>query len=163
MGSSDSLIPFFINKKENENILPITDIEMTRFNISEKGSVKMVMYALNNAWGGELFVPKLPSFRVKDVADAICAACDKPIVGLRPGEKIHEEMITASDSLNTYLVDDYYVILPSILNWSLKNYKTHFNAVKVKRGFSYNSKDNSNWETVDSLRLLIDNYLQSID
>ena len=143
--------------------MPITDDKMTRFNISLQDGCQMVFDAIENAWGGEIFVPKIPSYKIIDVAKAIGPNCEQKIVGIRPGEKIHEEMITASDSLNTYLVDDYYVILPSILNWSLKNYKTHFNAVKVKRGFSYNSKDNSNWETVDSLRLLIDNYLQSID
>ena len=97
MGSNGSVIPFFL-KKAKEGRLPITDAAMTRFNISLDGGVDMVMHALKHALGGELFVPKIPSYRIMDVADAIGPDCEKPVVGIRPGEKIHEEMITASDS-----------------------------------------------------------------
>ena len=101
MGSNGSVIPFFIKKKET-GTLPITDPNMTRFNISLQGGVDMVMHALEHAWGGELFVPKIPSYKITEVAEAIGPQCVKPNVGIRPGEKIHEEMITASDSYNTW-------------------------------------------------------------
>jgi UDP-N-acetylglucosamine 4,6-dehydratase len=155
MGSNGSVIPFFINKKKTEGVLPITDKSMTRFNISLQGGVDMVMHALEHAWGGEIFIPKIPSYRILDIADAIGPECDKPEVGLRPGEKIHEEMITTSDSYYTYDLGKYYTILPSETYWDLEEFKTKFNAKKVSGGFSYNSGENSEWETIDSLRGLI--------
>lgn len=155
MGSNGSVIPFFINKKKEENKLPITDPNMTRFNISLQGGVDMVMHALEHAWGGELFVPKIPSYRIMDVAEAIGPKCEKPIVGIRPGEKVHEEMITSSDSFYTYDLGKYYIILPAMHNWKLEDFITTFNAKKVPQGFSYNSGDNEDWETVESLRRLI--------
>jgi len=154
MGSNGSVIPYFLSKR-HEGILPITDPDMTRFNISLQGGVDMVMHALENAWGGELFVPKIPSYRIMDVAEAIGPNCEKPVVGIRPGEKVHEEMITSSDSYNTWEIGPYYVILPQHLSWKLNEYVAHFNAVKVKPGFSYNSGENTEWETVESLRTLI--------
>jgi UDP-N-acetylglucosamine 4,6-dehydratase (inverting) len=155
MGSNGSVIPFFINKKKENNTLPITDPNMTRFNISLQGGVNMVMHALEHAWGGELFVPKIPSYKIMDVAEAIGPKCSKPIVGIRPGEKIHEEMITSSDSFYTYDLGKYYTILPSTHMWKLDDYLKTFKAQKVPSGFSYNSGDNQEWETVDSLRVLI--------
>ncbi len=155
MGSNGSVIPFFINKKKEENRLPITDPNMTRFNISLQGGVDMVMHALEHAWGGELFVPKIPSYKIMDVAEAIGPDCEKPVVGIRPGEKVHEEMITASDSFYTYDLGKYYTILPATHQWSLEDYIKTFNAKKVPLGFSYNSGDNDEWETVESLRTLI--------
>ena len=155
MGSNGSVIPFFINRKKEFNSLPITDPNMTRFNISLQGGVDMVMHALEHAWGGELFVPKIPSYKITDVAEAIGPECEKPIVGIRPGEKVHEEMITASDSFYTYDLGKYYTILPATHNWSLEDYIKTFNAKKVRLGFSYNSGDNEEWETVESLRTLI--------
>jgi len=101
MGSNGSVIPFFLKKKK-EGLLPITDPSMTRFNISLQGGVDMVMHALAHAWGGEIFVPKIPSYKITDIAEAIGPECEKPVVGIRPGEKIHEEMITDSDSYYTY-------------------------------------------------------------
>ena len=100
MGSNGSVIPFFIKKKK-EGVLPITDANMTRFNISLQGGVDMVMYALFNAWGGEIYVPKIPSYRITDVAMAIAPECKHEEIGIRPGEKVHEEMITSSDSFYT--------------------------------------------------------------
>ncbi len=155
MGSNGSVIPFFINKKKTANILPITDPNMTRFNISLQGGVDMVMHALEHAWGGELFVPKIPSYKILDVANAIGPDCDKPVVGIRPGEKVHEEMITASDSFYTYDLGKYFTILPPTHKWSLEDYISNFKAKKVPYGFSYNSGDNDDWETVESLRKLI--------
>lgn len=155
MGSNGSVIPFFIKKKKEENMLPITDPNMTRFNISLKGGVDMVMHALEHAWGGELFVPKIPSYRIMDVAEAIGSNCEKPVVGIRPGEKVHEEMITPSDSFYTYDLGKYYTILPATHSWKLEDFIKTFNAKKVALGFSYNSGDNKDWETVDTLRTLI--------
>ncbi len=154
MGSNGSVIPFFMNKKK-EGFLPITDKNMTRFNISLEGGVDMVMHALEHAWGGELFVPKIPSYRIMDVAEAIGPECDKRVVGIRPGEKIHEEMITPSDSFYTYDLGKYYIILPNTHSWSLDDFIQTFNAKKVSENFSYNSGENDDWETVSSLRELI--------
>ncbi len=154
MGSNGSVIPFFMNKRK-EGVLPITDKEMTRFNISLQGGVDMVMHALEHAWGGELFVPKIPSYRIMDVAEAIGPNCDKPVVGIRPGEKIHEEMITPSDSFYTYDLGKYYIILPSNHSWNLEDFIKTFKAKKVAKNFSYNSGENEEWETVETLRELI--------
>lgn len=154
MGSNGSVIPFFIKKKK-EGVLPITDPEMTRFNISLKGGVDMVMHALAEAWGGEIFVPKIPSYRIMDVAKAIGPECEHKIVGIRPGEKVHEEMITPSDSFYTYDLGKYFTILPSRPKWKLDDFKDAFNATKVEAGFAYNSGTNDEWETVESLRSLI--------
>lgn len=155
MGSNGSVIPFFIKKKQTDGILPITVKEMTRFNISLQGGVDMVMHALKTAWGGEIFVPKIPSYKITDVAEAIGPACKKPIVGIRPGEKIHEEMITSSDSFFTYDLGKYYVIIPQTPNWKIDEFVSHFHATKVTQGFSYSSDTNTEWETVESLRKLI--------
>lgn len=154
MGSNGSVIPFFLMKRK-DGILPITDPSMTRFNISLSEGVDMVLHALVNAWGGEIFVPKIPSYRILDVAEAIGPECTKPVVGIRPGEKIHEEMITASDSFYTYDLGKYYTILPATHRWQLADFIMSFNAVKVGYGFNYNSGENSQWETVESLRRLI--------
>ncbi len=155
MGSNGSVIPFFIKRKNNGESLPITVKNMTRFNISLQGGVDMVMHALKNAWGGEIFVPKIPSYRIMDVAEAIGPNCEKPIVGIRPGEKIHEEMITPSDSFFTYDLGKYYTIIPQTPNWDINAYIHHFDAKKVEEGFSYTSDKNKAWESVDSLRSLI--------
>lgn len=154
MGSNGSVIPFFL-KKRKEGILPITVEKMTRFNITLQGGVDMVMHALSEAWGGEIFIPKIPSYKITEVAEAIGPDCKKEIIGIRPGEKIHEEMISSSDSFFTYDLGKYYVILPQLPNWNLTDFKSHFNAREVEEGFSYNSGTNTEWETIDSLRKLI--------
>jgi UDP-N-acetylglucosamine 4,6-dehydratase (inverting) len=154
MGSNGSVIPFFL-KKRKEGVLPITDANMTRFNISLTEGVEMVLHALETAWGGELFVPKIPSYRITEVAEAIGPDCDHEIVGIRPGEKVHEEMITSSDSFTTYDLGKYYVILPQAANWSLEEYVQHFKAVKVPAGFNYNSGTNEDWLNVEEIRSLI--------
>lgn len=160
MGSNGSVIPFFL-KKRKEGILPITDSNMTRFNISLQGGVDMVMHALEYAWGGEIFVPKIPSYKITDVATAISPKCEQKIVGIRPGEKIHEEMITASDSFYTYDLGKYYAIIPATHSWKLEDFKAHFNAKLVERSFTYNSGNNTEWETVESLRRLIKEHVDS--
>lgn len=154
MGSNGSVIPFFINKKKDRK-LPITDPNMTRFNISLQGGVEMVMHALFNAWGGEIFIPKIPSYKIMDVAQAIGPECEHPVVGIRPGEKVHEEMITPSDSFYTYDLGKYYTILPATHKWKLDEFIKAFSAVKVPVGFAYNSGENTEWETVEGLRALI--------
>lgn len=154
MGSNGSVIPFFI-KKRKEGVLPITNEKMTRFTITLEDGVDMVLHALEHAWGGELFVPKIPSYRIMDVAEAIGPECEKKIIGLRPGEKIHEEMITTSDSFYTYDLGDYYTILPSQHMWDLDKYIEHFNAKKVELGFKYNSGENDEWVNVEQIRELI--------
>lgn len=160
MGSNGSVIPFFINKKK-EGKLPITDVAMTRFNISLQGGVDMVMHAMEHAWGGEIFIPKIPSYKITDVAQAVAPDCPIEVVGIRPGEKIHEEMITASDSFYTYDLGKYYTILPSVPNFKLDQYLHHFKAKKVAEGFNYNSGSNEDWETVDTLRSLIKEHVDS--
>lgn len=155
MGSNGSVIPFFLKKKKTDGVLPITVENMTRFNISLQGGVDMVMHALDTAWGGEIFVPKIPSYRILDVAEAIGPECSKPVIGIRPGEKIHEEMITSSDSFFTYDLGKYYAIIPQTPIWKKEEFMTAFNAKKVPEGFAYNSNNNDEWETVASLRSLI--------
>jgi FlaA1/EpsC-like NDP-sugar epimerase len=119
------------------------------------------MHALENAWGGELFVPKIPSYKILDVADAIGPECDKPVVGIRPGEKVHEEMITPSDSFYTYDLGKYFTILPATHMWKLDDFIDTFNAKKVPEGFSYNSGNNKSWETVESIQELIKEHVDS--
>lgn len=160
MGSNGSVIPFFLNKKK-DGVLPITDDTMTRFNISLQGGVDMVMHALEHAWGGEIFVPKIPSYKITDVAEAIGPECEKPIVGIRPGEKIHEEMITSSDSFYTWDLGKYYTILPATHSWKLDDFINHFKAIKVPMGFKYNSGENTEWVTVEELRNLIIEHVDS--
>jgi UDP-N-acetylglucosamine 4,6-dehydratase len=154
MGSNGSVIPFFLQRRKT-GVLPITTAAMTRFNISLTEGVEMVLYALSNAWGGELLVPKIPSYRIMDVAMAIGPECRHEIVGIRPGEKIHEEMITTSDSLSTYDLGTYYSILPYRLSWKQDDYIHHFKATRVKEGFSYNSGENDQRLSVEDIRTLI--------
>ena len=154
MGSNGSVIPFFLEKAKT-SILPITDINMTRFNISLSDGVEMVLNALQNAWGGELFVPKIPSYNIIDVAKAIGPDCEHKVIGIRPGEKVHEEMITSSDSFTTYDLGKYYTILPQVSKWEINDFVNHFQAKKVPEGFKYNSGENTEWLTIEEIRNLI--------
>ncbi|MFA7482446.1 MAG: UDP-N-acetylglucosamine 4,6-dehydratase (inverting) [Vulcanimicrobiota bacterium] len=158
MGSNGSVMPFFLKQREN-GFLPITHPAMTRFNISLDEGVEMVLHALGTAWGGELFVPKIPSYRITDVAEAIGPECEQRVVGIRPGEKIHEEMITAADSFTTYDLGDYYAILPQVPAWKLEAFVEHFKAKKVDEGFSYSSGTNEDWLTTDALAELIKDHV----
>jgi len=161
MGSRGSVIPFFLTKKE-EGFLPITHKEMTRFNISLQDGVNLVMYAVGNHLGGEIFVPKIPSYKILDIAEAIAPKMECKVVGIRPGEKLHEEMITDTDSLNTIDLGKYYVILPSIsMASSEQDFLDHHKAVKVPFGFKYNSGTNTEWESVETLRNLINSHVDS--
>ncbi len=154
MGSRGSVIPFFLEKKKT-GVLPITDPAMTRFNISLQQAVDMVLWDVPHARGGEILVPKIPSYRIIDLANAICPECAKPIVGMRPGEKIHEEMITASDSYHTVDLGDYYAILPSGGEYSKAQYCAQTGARTVPEGFCYNSGTNDDFLSVAQLRALI--------
>lgn len=151
LGSNGSVVPYFNNIKDS-GVFPITHIDMTRFNISLKEGVDMIFYAIENSLGGEIFIPKIPSYKITDVAKAIDSTCEIQVVGIRPGEKLHEEMITASDSFNTFELKDHYVILPAKPNFSIDLFLQKFKAKRVVEGFSYNSLDNSQWETVESLK-----------
>jgi UDP-N-acetylglucosamine 4,6-dehydratase (inverting) len=159
MGSNGSVIPFFLKKKLEDGILPITVESMTRFNISLKGGVDMVLHALDSAWGGEIFIPKIPSYKITDVAQAVGPNCEHKVIGIRPGEKIHEEMITSSDSFFTYDLGRYYVIIPQTPSWKIEEFIDHFKANLVPEGFAYESGTNTEWETVESLRSLIKEHI----
>jgi len=154
MGSNGSVIPFFLEKRK-EGILPITDPNMTRFNISLQEGADMVLHAMETAWGGEIFVPKIPSYKITEVAKAIGPNCEHKIIGIRPGEKVHEEMITASDSFSTYDLGKYYAILPQVTVWNINDYIAKFKAKPVAIGFQYNSGENAEWVNVEELRVLI--------
>jgi len=163
MGSRGSVIPFFLKQKE-KGILPITDDRMTRFNITLQEGVDFVLQCLDQMWGGELFVPKIPSYRIVDVAKAIAPECKYKMVGIRPGEKIHEEMITETDALNTVEYEKYFVILPvsSKLGWSKDKFINKSNSEIGKMcefGFSYNSGTNKDFLAVNDLKELIQDHI----
>ncbi len=159
-GSRGSVMPFFLNKRK-DGFLPITHAEMTRFNISLEGGVDLVLFALERAMGGEIYVSKLASYNLTDVATAIAPDCEQRIVGIRPGEKLHEEMITQSDSFNTIELDNHYIICPTNLNFqgiSTENFLEHYqpeNAKMVPVGFSYNSGDNTDWLTISDIQDIV--------
>lgn len=157
MGSRGSVIPFFVQKK-NTGTIPITDERMTRFNITLQEGVDFVLKCLEVMWGGELFVPKIPSYKILDVAKAVAPECKTEIVGIRPGEKIHEEMITETDSINTVEFEDYYVILPSTELWDVEKFRKESNDKEGKFceiGFRYSSGNNTEWIKAEQLRELI--------
>jgi len=151
IGSRGSVIPFFLDKRK-EGVLPITHNDMTRFNISLEEGVHLVLHALENAWGGEIFVPKIPSYRITDVVKAIGPDCKQEVIGIRPGEKLHEEMITETDSLKTAEFKNYYVILPSTPIWNEAEFIKAFNGKMVEPGFKYNSGTNSDFMSVEQIR-----------
>ena len=157
MGSRGSVIPFFIKQKEN-GVIPITDNRMTRFSITLEEGVNFVIDCLERMWGGEVFVPKIPSYNIVDVANAIDPQAEHKIIGIRPGEKLHEEMITETDSFSTLEFDSYYVILPSTELWSVSKFIKSSNTnigKKCKDNFSYNSGTNETFLTVSEIKELI--------
>jgi UDP-N-acetylglucosamine 4,6-dehydratase (inverting) len=156
-GSRGSVVPFFLNQKKS-GVLPITDPNMTRFNIGLEQGVDLVLWVLRNAIGGEIFVPKLSSYKITDMAFAIGPKCKQKVVGIRPGEKIHEEMITISDSENTLELKDNYVILPSLGEKYITYYKKKFKAVKVKKDFSYRSNSTKKFLSIKDLKSLLEIY-----
>ena len=154
MGSRGSVIPHFLKQKES-GTLKITDKNMTRFNISLKESVELVVWAIKNSFGSEIIVPKIPSYRILDLAKSISSNCKIKVIGKRVGEKIHEEMISLEESINVMSIKDRYVILQSFNNQQKKYYLKKFKGKFIKKPFSYNSGTNSFFLTVDSLRKLI--------
>ena len=154
MGSRGSVIPFFLSRKSS-GVLPITDERMTRFNITLQEGVNMVINALRDMWGGEIFVPRIPSYRINDVAEAIAPECERQIVGIRPGEKLHEEMITETDGYSSLEFPGHFVILPAIQHWDPVEYAEKLGGKKCPDGFNYNSGANDQWLTVEELRKLI--------
>ncbi|HTU12659.1 MAG TPA: UDP-N-acetylglucosamine 4,6-dehydratase (inverting) [Allosphingosinicella sp.] len=157
MGSRGSVIPFFLSRSAS-GVLPVTDERMTRFSITLQQGVEFVLDCLERMWGGELFVPKIPSYKILDVASAIAPDAKIEIVGIRPGEKLHEEMITTTDALSTVEFDDYYVILPSLPLWDVDRFAAESgngNGRMVADGFAYNSGTNDSFLTVDQIKALI--------
>lgn len=158
MGSRGSVIPFFMDRR-SEGTLPITEPTMTRFNITLPEGVDLVLHALEHSMGGELYVPKIPSYRIMDLAEAIGPDCDHPVVGIRAGEKIHEEMITEADSQTTWDHGDYYTVLPVNSGWDVEAWAASRSAKKVPVGFRYNSGSNDHFLTVGELRSLIQQHI----
>ena len=161
MGSRGSVIPFFLKQKE-KGVLPITDERMTRFNITLQNGVDFVLKCLDKMWGGELFVPKIPSYKILDVAKSVAPDCKYEIVGIRPGEKLHEEMITETDALNSVEFEEYFVILPSTQLWDIDKFRKESNSNVGKMcefGFSYNSGSNEHFLSVKELKELIKNHI----
>ena len=160
MGSRGSVIPFFLERRKT-GVLPITDPRMTRFNISLQEGVDMVLSAIEDSWGGEVFVPKIPSYRITDVAQAIGPECRQEVIGIRPGEKIHEEMITVSDSFNTVDLQHCFAILPTTDAYSIEEYCKKNAGSLVDPGFAYDSGSNPDFLSVDQLRALISEHVTS--
>ncbi|MEM7215432.1 MAG: UDP-N-acetylglucosamine 4,6-dehydratase (inverting) [Pseudomonadota bacterium] len=154
MGSRGSVIPFFLNKRKS-GVLPITDPAMTRFNITLESGVDLVVKAFEETLGGEIFVPKIPSYRITDVAEAIGPECEHPVIGIRPGEKLHEEMITISDSQYTVDFGDHFAILSTSGSIGIEEYCEQTGAKPVETGMHYSSGNNDDFLTVEELRELI--------
>jgi FlaA1/EpsC-like NDP-sugar epimerase len=150
MGSRGSVIPFFMNLAA-KNILPITDVRMTRFMISLEQGVELVWLALNDMVGGEIYVKKIPSMNIVDIARAVAPKAEHEIIGIRPGEKLHEQMIGPEDAPHTYEYDEHYKILPAIHNWSSDPLRIN-NGVLVAQDFTYSSDNNPDWMTVSALQ-----------
>jgi FlaA1/EpsC-like NDP-sugar epimerase len=153
MGSRGSVVPFFLEKRKT-GLLPITDPAMTRFSISLAEGVDLVLWAIENALGGEIIVPKIPSYNIQDVAKAIAPGARLDVVGIRPGEKIHEEMITGSDGRNAVDIGKYFLILAGSDPTLAERYLAA-GARQMPDGFSYDSAENDEFLTVEQLRTLI--------
>ena len=159
-GSRGSVIPYFLERISSGRV-PITSPEMTRFNITLQQGVNMVLWALENSLGGEIFVPKIPSYNIMDLAKAIAPEAQYDVIGIRPGEKMHEEMITVSDSPNTLDIGDYYLILPNLDKNRTEIYVDHFKGSFVEPGFTYNSKTNPDFLSIDDIKELVNSYLNA--
>ena len=149
MGSRGSVIPFFLQKKK-EGILPITDERMTRFMISLEEGVKLVWHAFEDMLGGEIYVKKIPSMKITDIAKAVAPEAEQKIIGIRPGEKLHEQMIGVEDAPHTFEYGEYFKILPAIHNWS-KDPKRIKNGKRVLENFLYSSDNNKVWMSAEKL------------
>lgn len=158
-GSRGSVVPAFLKMKDS-GVLTITHEDMTRFTISLEEGVEFVLNSLDKHWGGEIFVPKIPSYKISDVADAVAPEADKKIIGIRPGEKLHEEMITETDALSTIEFEDYYVITPSTPVWDPNELMSKLGGKKVAQNFRYNSGENTDWISVDQLKTQVGKYIE---
>ncbi len=160
MGSRGSVVPLFLKLRDSQK-LPITDPGMTRFSLTLKESIDLVLHALSSARGGELFVPKIPSYRIMDLAKAIAPDAEHQIVGIRPGEKIHEVMITADDARMTWDHESHFTVLPDRPHWSLEQWLDETGAKKVDDGFEYSSGSNSQFLSIEDIQNLIHTHIES--
>jgi FlaA1/EpsC-like NDP-sugar epimerase len=160
MGSRGSVIPFFVTQANN-GVLPITDSRMTRFMITLEQGVYLVWHAFEDMVGGEIYVKKIPSMKVTDVALAVAPAASQDIVGIRPGEKLHEQMIGLEDAPHTYEYAEHYKVLPAIHNWSQDPARINGGSL-VAPDFTYCSDNNSEWMSVEKLRVWIENTREKI-
>lgn len=161
MGSRGSVIPFFI-QKEKEGEMPITDIRMTRFMITLEQAVQLVWFAISDCVGGEIYVPKIPSMKVVDIATAVSEKAKQKVIGIRPGEKLHELMIGEDDARHTYEYDTYYKILPDIYDWHNCTQRIA-DGKKCSGGFSYSSANNQAWMSAEELKAWIQREYSSRD
>jgi UDP-N-acetylglucosamine 4,6-dehydratase (inverting) len=159
MGSRGSVIPFFMQKAREGTVLPITDERMTRFNITLEQGVEQVLFALEYMRGGEIFVPKIPSYRIMDVAKAIAPNCEIELVGIRPGEKLHEEMITRMDALSTIEFDSFFVIKPVAPHKKQGDFNCPEQGKPCPEGFRYSSEKNDRWLSVEAIRTLVNQHI----
>ncbi len=155
-GSKGSVVPFFLKKKE-DGFLPITDEKMTRFSITLQESIDLVIYALQNGWGGEVVVPIAPSYKISDVAKAVAPEVEHRVIGIRKGEKLHEVMLTVQESYDAVQRDNYYIICPSEGNWDREEYCSKTGGLAVENGFEYDSGKNDEWLTIEDIQKLIIN------
>lgn len=155
-GSKGSVVPFFL-KKSTDEFLPITHPDMTRFSITMQEGIDLVMYALDNGWGGEIIVPIAPSYRILDVATAIAPNIEHRIIGMRAGEKLDEIMITKNEAPFTARRDTYFIICPNDGDWNRDEYCVQTNAERVEEGFEYNSGRNTDWLSVTQIKKYVNN------
>jgi len=160
MGSRGSVIPFFMSLAD-KGVLPITDERMTRFMITLEQGVELVWHAFSDMVGGEIYVKKIPSIKLTDIAKAVAPDASIDFVGIRPGEKLHEQMIAPEDARCTYEYPDYFKLLPAIHNWSVDPHRIN-HGIQVVEGFSYCSDTNSEWMTIETLRSWIENNRDNI-
>ncbi|TDX58913.1 UDP-N-acetylglucosamine 4,6-dehydratase (inverting) [Orenia marismortui] len=151
LGSRGSVIPFFQKMKE-EGVIPITDDRMTRFWITLEDAVELVILSLQKMLGGEIFVPKIPSMKIVDLAKSIAPECEQKIIGIRPGEKLHESLISRADARHTVEFEDYYIIQPQFNWWGANN---HNDGQDLEEGFEYRSDKNDQWISIEEMRRLI--------
>ena len=155
LGSYGSVLPFFLKKKE-EGVIPITDERMTRFSMLSQEAAEMVLWVLHTMWGGEIYVPKLPSYRVVELAEAVAPGFPKKFVGVRASEKLHEELISEAESATTYDLGKYYAILPLQSTWDTEAYVRQQGGELVPEGFRYMSDTNADYLDAEQLMRLID-------
>jgi UDP-N-acetylglucosamine 4,6-dehydratase/5-epimerase len=160
VGSRGSVIPFFLKQKET-GVLPITDFRMTRFWITLEQGVRLVLIALKQMAGGELFVPKIPSMRIVDLAKAMAPECELKEIGIRPGEKLHEVMIPYDEARNTLEYNDYYVIQPTVNWWDDKKYQKTNGGRPCSKDFVYSSDQNKEWLTTKDLNFIVEEWMES--